>query len=384
MKKVLTGIAILVLLLSVVFLAGPGLAESRFNKVRPNEMRVSQKAAALHRTLFIADLHADTLLWGRDLLRESSRGHVDVPRLIRGNVAIQAFTVVTKAPRGINMVRNADTSDLVLPLILLERWPPATWTSLKARALYQAARLAKAASASQGKLVWIKTAADLSAYEEHRRHDPAITAGFLGIEGAHALDGNLASLGDLYDAGFRMMSPTHFTDNSFAGSSTGARKGGLTAAGRALVKAMEARHVIIDLAHASSRTVDNVLAIATRPVLVSHTGVKAVCNSNRNLSDDQISRIAAAGGLIGIAYFQAAVCGKDARAVARAIWHAAGVAGADHIALGSDFDGGTPMPFDASELTQVTEALLASGFSDAEVSKIMGGNARRFLESNLP
>jgi microsomal dipeptidase-like Zn-dependent dipeptidase len=147
---------------------------------------------------------------------------------------------------------------------------------------------------------------------------------------------------------------------------------------------MEARRIIVDLAHASLKTVDDVLAIATRPVLVSHTGVKATCSSDRNLTDNQIRRIANAGGLIGIAYFQAAVCGSDARAVARAIRHASDIAGVDHVALGSDFDGAVAMPFDASELAAVTGALVAAGFTEAEVAQIMGGNVQRFLLANLP
>lgn len=334
--------------------------------------------------MFIADLHADTLLWNRDLLHESSRGHVDVPRLIQGGVALQAFTVVTKAPWRINMTRNADSSDIVFPLAVIERWPIGTWASLKARALFQAWRFGTTVSASNGKLVWIKSAEDLKAYIERRRHGAAVTAGFLGIEGAQALNGDVGNVQDLFEAGFRMMSLTHFTDNSFAGSATGVSKGGLTPPGRALVKEMEARRIIVDLAHASLKTVDDVLAIATRPVLVSHTGVKATCSSDRNLTDNQIRRIANAGGLIGIAYFQAAVCGSDARAVARAIRHASDIAGVDHVALGSDFDGAVAMPFDASELAAVTGALVAAGFTEAEVAQIMGGNVQRFLLANLP
>ena len=383
MKKLLTAASILALLALLIVSAGPAQVESRLNRVHSSVTWIADRAEKLHGEMFIADLHADTLLWNRNILEESSRGHVDVPRLIRGNIALQAFTVVTKAPRGINMARNADSSDIVLPLIVLQRWPSSTWTSLKARALYQAQRFARAASESDGQLVWIKSAADLSAYLERRRHGP-VTAGFLGVEGAQALDGDLRNLQDLYEAGFRMMSPTHFTDNSFAGSATGVSKGGLTASGRTLVKEMETRRMIIDLAHVSSRTVDDVLAIATRPVLVSHTGVRATCNSDRNLTDDQLGRISAAGGLIGIAYFQAAVCGRGAQAIAVAIRHAVNVAGLDHVALGSDFDGGASMPFDASGVVAVTDALVTLGFKDAEIAQIMGGNVQRFLLANLP
>ena len=86
--------------------------------------------------LTIVDLHADSLLWGRDLGERSDRGHVDVPRLIEGNVAIEAFTVVTKTPRGLNVLRNDDRSDMITPLAVVQRWPPRTWTQpARARAL---------------------------------------------------------------------------------------------------------------------------------------------------------------------------------------------------------------------------------------------------------
>lgn len=361
----------------------PSTIESRINTVRgrPNP---APRAVRLHSSLLIADLHADTLLWGRDLLKRSGRGHVDVPRLIEGNVALQAFMVVTKAPKNINMMRNSDASDMVLPLILAQRWPPLTWRSMKERALYQARRFERAASDSKGQLTWIKSANGLNAYLQRRGVNARLTAGFLGIEGAQALDGDIANLAPLFDAGFRMMSLTHFTDNSYAGSSTGVRKGGLTAEGRALIREMESRRMIVDLAHASPRTVNDILSIATRPVLVSHTGVQATCPSNRNLSDAQLKRIAAAGGLIGIAYFQGATCGADAKAVVRAIRRTANLVGIDHVALGSDFDGGVRMPFDAAGLAEITEALLSAGYSQTEIAKIMGGNTLRFLERNLP
>jgi microsomal dipeptidase-like Zn-dependent dipeptidase len=282
------------------------------------------------------------------------------------------------------MTQNADSSDMVLPLVVLQRWPIGAWTSLKARALFQAQRFATAASSAGGKLVWIKTAADLQRYIERRQSNHAMTAGFLGIEGAQALDGDIANLQSLSDAGFRMMSLTHFTDNLFAGSATGTGKGGLTAAGRDLIRAMEKRRIIVDLAHASSKTIDDVLARATRPVLVSHTGLTATCPSARNLTDDQIRRIAGAGGLIGIAYFKSAVCGTDARAIARAIRHAIQIAGVEHVALGSDFDGAVPMPFDTTGLVALTDALIAEGCTEPEISQIMGGNVVRFLLENLP
>jgi microsomal dipeptidase-like Zn-dependent dipeptidase len=127
-----------------------------------------------------------------------------------------------------------------------------------------------------------------------------------------------------------------------------------------------------------------VLALATRPVIVSHTGVKGTCNNTRNLSDDQLRGVARSGGLIGIGYWDTAVCGDDARAIARAIHYAVGIAGADHVALGSDFDGAVTTPFDTTGLVLLTDALLQEGLSEADIAKIMGGNAFALLAKLLP
>ena len=142
--------------------------------------------------------------------------------------------------------------------------------------------------------------------------------------------------------------------------------------------------MLVDLAHASARTVEDVLAMATRPVVVSHTGVRATCDNSRNLSDDQLRRIAATGGLVGIGYWETAVCGPDARAIARAIVHAVAVAGADHVGLGSDFDGAVSVPFDTTGLPLVVDGLLEAGLQPDEIAQVMGGNVVRLLAASLP
>lgn len=362
----------------------PGQVERRANTLtRKPPYECSARARELRQKLDIVDLHADSLLWSRDLNTRATRGHVDIPRLIEGHVALQAFTVVTKTPRHLNFQSNTPDSDNILLLSLVELWPPRTWTSLNQRALYQASRLRDFAARSQGRLTLIQTRADLESYLGRRAAGPAITAGFLGIEGAQALDGKLANIDVLYDAGFRMMSPSHFYDTEFGGSSAGVQKTGLTPLGREMIRRMEAKRMLVDLAHAAPRTIDDVLAAATRPVLVSHTGVKGTCDTIRNLGDEHLRGIARTGGIIGIAYFDFAVCGQQASAIARAIRHTADVAGIDHVALGSDFDGAIEAPFDTTGLGLLIDALLAAGFHDDEIARIMGGNAIRFLLANL-
>ncbi len=330
------------------------------------------------------DLHADSLLWGRDLLEHGRRGHVDLPRLLAGNVAVQGFTVVTQTPRGQNLWSNDDRTDNVTLLALVQRWPPRTWASLRERALYQADRLRAAAQGSGGALTLIRTSGDLDEFLERRAGRRDLTAGFLGLEGAQSLGGDPAGLDELRAAGYRMIAPVHFFDTAFAGSAHGVGKGGLTLAGRTLVQGLERRSMLLDLAHASDRTLDDALAIARRPVVVSHTGVKGTCDNPRNLSDAHLRGVARTGGVIGIGFWETAVCGRGPDAIARAVHHAVSVAGIDHVALGSDFDGAVSTPFDAGGLASLTEALISEGFGDTDIARIMGANAIRVLQGALP
>jgi microsomal dipeptidase-like Zn-dependent dipeptidase len=237
---------------------------------------------------------------------------------------------------------------------------------------------------SDGRLVPIRTRRDLERLLSHRARAPDEVGALLAIEGAHALDGDLDNLSALVDAGVRMVGLAHFFDQEFAGSAHGTEKGGLTPLGRELVRELERRGVLVDLAHSSARTIDDVLAIATRPVVVSHTGVRATCDNPRNLSDDQIRAIAAKGGVIGIGYWATAVCGTRPADIARAIRHVVDVAGDEHAALGSDWDGATTVGFDAAQLPVLTQALLDAGLAPAQVHRVLGENALRVIAAALP
>lgn len=372
-------------ILAAFYLTIPRLVDEQENKVLQNPpYTASTQAQTLHKLLVIADLHADSLLWGRDLLERGTYGHVDIPRLADGNVALQVFSLPTKSPHGLNIESNEDKSDDIFWLALVDRWPPKTWSSLTERALYHARRLHRFADGSKGGFVVIESSAALAAYLERRSLNGHLTAGLLSIEGAHTLDGNLQNLDVLYRAGYRMISPSHFFDNDIGGSSAGVHKIGLTEKGREWVRQMESRHMIIDLAHASAQTFEDVLAVATRPLVVSHTGVKGICNNNRNLSDDQIRAVAAKGGLIGIGYWDTATCGTDAQSIVKAMRYVSDRVGVDHVALGSDFDGAVTTPFDTTGLVEITDAMLQAGYSEQEIRLIMGENVMKFLEANLP
>jgi membrane dipeptidase len=389
-KWVLIGLA-LVMSASVVagifyFTTTPGKIDRSQNKVVPVALNIMPAAQALQATLDVADMHADSLLWKRDLLERSDRGHIDLPRLIEGHYALQVFSSVTKSPKGQNYDSNGGDSDTITSLAVIDLQPPRTWTSLLQRSLWHAEKLQDFAAKSGGQLRLITTPLDIDRLLADRKNGVSMVGGMLSIEGLHDLEGKIENLDVLYAAGFRMAGLTkltHFFDNDVAGSMHGVGKGGLTPLGRQAVSRMEALGMIVDLAHASHATVADVLAIATRPVVFSHGGVQATCKVNRNLTDDEVRGVARTGGVIGIGYWQGAICSTKPEGVARAVAHIRDLVGIDHVGLGSDFDGSTTTGFDASQVAAVTQALLDGGFSEPDIRKVMGGNVLRVLRAGI-
>jgi len=386
MGRWIAGIVLVVLAAGAVgLIAAPAVTESNFNKVVPHApYRVSDAARALHARLQLADLHSDTLLWGRDVLERATRGHVDVPRLVQGRFALQVFSTVTKVPEGQNYQRNTGDTDSIDVLVRVQLWPVKTWNSLLERALYQAERLNDAAARDPKALIVVRTRGELANLMARRARGESVVGGLLASEGAHPLEGKPENLGRLYDAGFRMIGLHHFFDNELGGSLHGVSRAGLTPFGVQAVKAIEERGMIVDVAHSSVAVVDDVLQIATRPIVVSHTGVRGACDSPRNLDDAHMRAIAAKGGLIGIGYWEGAVCDSTPLGVAKSLRYAIDLVGADHVALGSDYDGATTVRFDAAESAALIEAMLAQGFSEEEIGKVAGGNVLRVLGELLP
>ena len=386
MKRVFSGLIFLCLIALLFFAFAPGLLESSMNKVeRQDRPTPSAQAIALHKTLVVGDLHTDSTLWHRDLLERAERGHVDIPRLQEGNVALQVFTSVTKSPAGLNYEENsADSIDSITLLAISQRWPSATWSSLTARALYQGERLAELEQRAPEKFKLIRNKADLAQVLAARAAGESIVGGILGTEGSHALDGNLEAIDDLFDAGFRTMGLQHFFDNRLGGSLHGQSGAGLTDFGKAAVDRMVESQIIIDVAHSSPAVVSDVLARVKQPLIVSHTGFYGHCEGPRNISDELMKQIAAGGGLIGVGYWEAAVCATDVDNIVAAMRYGIDLVGVNHVALGSDFDGSVITPLDTSELVLLTDTMLRRGFSEIEIRKVMGGNLARFMADNLP
>jgi membrane dipeptidase len=393
-------LALLAPTVAAFFILAPGMVDRSMNKVSGTTGKASARSLALHRTLVIADMHADTLLWKRSVLDGGGQGHVDLKRMQAGNVALQVFSSVTKTPKGQNYDANGADTDNITMLVVGQLQPPRTWTSLLERSLWHAEKLRRFEVKSHGELRIVRSQDDLARLISDRASEfrwPILRAPYstpirghapvgalLSIEGLQNLEGKRANLDVLYKAGFRMAGLAHFFDNDLSGSMHGLKKGGLTPLGRQIVRDMEAKGMVVDIAHASHAAVAEILTMAKMPVVSSHGGVQATCKVNRNLTDEEIKGVAKTGGVVGIGYWDGAVCDVSPASIARAIQHVRDLVGIDHVGLGSDYDGSTTVAFDTSHLVLITQALIDRGFTSEEISKVMGGNVFRVLAQTLP
>ena len=385
MRGALAGMAAAVVAVACLRVYLPGMLEKDMNVVLEHDpWPVSTAGAELHDDLFVADLHSDSLLWDRDLNQHGDRGHVDFPRLRAGNVALQVFPAVTKSPSGQNYESNqSDAFDNITPLVMTQAWPMATWNSLTARALHQADRLRGFISESASPVMLIGSVDDLNELKNRRDAGEPVIGALLAIEGAHALEGELDNVERLYAAGYRMIGLQHFFDNKLGGSLHGSSKQGLTLFGKQVVARLLSLGIAVDLAHSSEQVVEDVLDLVDAPILVSHTGTHGHCASARNIRDELMQRIAAHGGVIGIGFWDDAICDASPEGIARQVIAAIDLVGEDAVALGSDYDGTITAHFDVSELPALTTALLNAGLTETQIRKVMGENVVSFLQRAL-
>jgi len=386
-KKILLNslLFILILVASALMLL-PTMLDKSMNPVSEHTpFVVSEEAQVLHNTLIVGDWHADSALWNRDLKKTYDYGHADIPRLQAGNVALQMFTTVTKSPSGQNYDSNeTGANDNITALAIVQRWPIKTWSSLFERAMYQANKIKDLEKRDPKNFMLIESQYDLGIFLLKRVNNPKMVGGLIGTEGSHALDGNLDNIERLYENSFRMMSLQHFFDNKLGGSLHGTSGAGLTEFGKQAIDEMQRLDIIIDVSHSSENVVKDVLSISNQPLVISHTGFNGYCESPRNISDSLMVEIAEKGGLIGVGFWDAAVCDNTPRSVAEAIIYGISLIGAEHVALGSDFDGTITPGFDTSELVAITHELLELGLGKEEIRKVMGENMLSFLQENLP
>ncbi len=335
------------------------------------ETALEAEARALHRTAYVADAHADALLWNRDLRVRQRRGHVDFVRLAEAGVRLQAFTVVS---RGFPFIGGFPA------FALAHGWPLEAIRSPWRRALFQIERLTL--TCATGAAVLATTPAALAAAEREGK-----LACVLGVEGGHAIEGQVDRVAELARGGVAFMGLTHLVPNELGGSSFPLRgRRGLTTLGGQVLEAMAAHGLAVDVAHASPRLLTALLARDQPRIFCSHTGVAALGPQWRNLDDVALRRIADRGGVVGIIFGTPYLGSRRLEAVADHLEHAVRVAGEEAVCLGSDFDGLVPLPAgmrDVTDLWKLTAILLARGHSRVRLERILGLNLRRFLSEVL-
>jgi microsomal dipeptidase-like Zn-dependent dipeptidase len=396
------------------------VADSVMNPVGKNDPQaLTDHAKRLHRSLLVADLHADTLMFDRGgvtgIQKKHSYSHADVPRLKEGNVGFQMLTVATVTPVPFQKWMNGGILNGAAGLALLQGWPVRTWNSAHERGLYQAMKWR--ANANDDGLNPILTRGDLERFlKKHCRklpdgnwtpinpgHTPVAT--LLGLEGCHALGLNEkssdaeidAALMEYWNAGFRSLALTHRFDNTMGLSSEGpegskdACSGGITPLGRRVLSGMAKKGFILDLAHASDALIGDVLEANVRiPMLISHTGVKYDGQEDAGQLTDRLTKkedaigIAKRRGVIGIGVFKPAVGTPEARNSALMIKGLSKSVGTKSLVLGSDMDGATHCGFGADGWVYLTNELVKLGMTEHEVRDVMGGNTIRFMLNALP
>ncbi|MET0402637.1 MAG: membrane dipeptidase [Cystobacter sp.] len=325
-----------------------------------------------HRRWCIADGHADSLMWNRDLCERSLDGHVDFPRLREVGMKLQCFTIVT---RGFPFIGGFET------FALLRGWPRAARASEWSRTLWQIEQLRGFCQRSAGQ-VGIVTSG--SALEENLAGGRL--SAVLGIEGAHAIEGQVERVAELHARGVRFMGLTHLSNNEAGGSSfplMGNRP--LSPLGHAVLEEMARVGMGVDVAHASEQTLEDILAHPTARVFSSHTGVRGAGGGWRNLSDEVLRRIAGRGGVVGIILAPVYLGGDSLDDVVRHIEHALDVMGEEGVGIGSDYDGMVALPkgiHDVTDLPKLTQALLRRHPED-RVERVLGGNFRRYFRETL-
>lgn len=365
------------------------------------------RASEVHRRALVLDTHADTtqqmIYEAFDLGPRASQGHVDIPRMREGGLDAVFFSI----------------------------WIPSTFSGpdVVKRSLRQIDVVREQVRKHPRDLVLATTAAEARNAQAQGR-----IAAFMGMEGGHMIDDDLGVLRMYAELGVRYLTLTHFDNNHWADASTDEPEhDGLTEFGKDVVRELNRLGVMVDISHVSDKTFYDALAISKAPLMASHSSCRAISDHPRNMSDEMIRALSAKGGVVQINYEISflsqevrdkkreggqkvqdlitryeKLCGEDDACKVREserldreamekgelpqvswqkivehIDHVVKLVGPDHVGLGSDFDGAS-MPLgmdDVSKLPRLTEALLAKGYPESDVEKILGGNLLRVMEA---
>jgi membrane dipeptidase len=384
------------------------VAVAIFAKLNPlvSADEISERAHKLHFSSTVLDTHDDTtqrfFTNTYDIAKRNPDGHVDIPRMREGGMNAIFFSIwIDGRVMGPQAVEKAlDQIDAVRENVLK----------------------------NSKDMVLARTAADV-----RRAHAQAKIAALMGVEGGHMIGNDIRIVRIFADLGVRYMTLSHFYNDEWADSSTDQpAHNGLTDFGKDVVREMNRQGILVDISHVSDKTFYDALEVSKAPLIASHSSCRALCNHVRDMSDDMIKALAAKGGVIQINYEKSFIdqaykdaydketggvvqhlseltknCNNDEACISREMaklqakltaegklphvsWerivdhidHAVKLAGADHVGLGSDFDG-ADMPEgmeDASKLPKITEALLRKGYPDSDVRKILGENTLRIME----
>lgn len=332
------------------------------------------------------DAPAVDLLVGSVLFRDSfltgGRGHVDLPRLIATGYRVVGMTVATTWPDVEGSLSRWHFRSLGLPSSAVR--------SPFAVAQWLIGRIEFLCAASDGRLVVIRASHEL----DRCLADGGPVGILLGVQGGHALEGNLENVGRLRELGVRMFAPAHVMDNDVVGSGTGKRATGVTDFGRAVIKELEAQAMIVDLAHMSLAGIEAVLPTLTRPFVLSHGAIRDEVArpgrlrrygpATRNVPASVAREVGARGGLFGVVLATQLLGGSTLNDGVAMIRRALDAAGDANTVLGSDMDGALRMLIDVEGLPALVDALLTSGLDESVVSGYLGANAIRFLRAALP
>lgn len=317
--------------------------------------------------MIICDAHCDTVdrvLEGFDLGTRSGLGHVDIPRLIEGGVKVQVFACCVGEPgKPPGYYKDIAKKKIDALLLQFEKHSP-----------------------------FIELALTLEDIQRINR-DGNISA-IIAIEGGQAIEDDIDLVQHFYELGVRIMTLTWRSTNWADASQERMKHNGLTDFGKSVVKEMNRLGMIVDVSHASDKTVWDVIGVTSDPIIASHSCAKAICDHPRNLGDDLIKAIAEHEGVICVNFYSMFL-DKDFKdrskmglkptvpsmdKVIDHIEHIISVGGIDCVGLGSDFDGMNQPPTgleDVSKMPMIAEGLLGRGYTGEEIAKIMGGNFLR-------
>lgn len=377
------GLAAVLLIWTILVRTETLTAEHLFGTKPAPPRPVSPQAKTLHSRLVVADLHADSLMWRRDLLRKSKIGQFDFPRMQDGGVAVQGFLVVTEAPKVTEGGNISDKTDRLTALGIFDQWPLPAILDQTERALYIGGKLQEFANRSNNRIRVVKTASELNSALAARARGEDVRAVYLGLEGGDGTKFQIANLERLFKAGFRMAELCHYTDTSFAASSSGVSGGGLTALGKEAIAEMNRIGMMVDLAHASPKTIEDVLKLAKKPPLITHCGSGSCHHDPKCIPDEILKEVVRRGGVVGLGFVSDYVGGKHFNDIIHALEHMIGVLGPQGVALGSGFCA-LPQPIAVDSLPSITDELLKRGHSEDVIRDVMGGNVVRYLRNTLP